>query len=149
MGRNSTFRLLGASNHADHERQKDDFYATEPLATKLLVRIEDFEGDILEPDCGQGHTSKDQRDWSKFKIKKRKFDPKTLQPFDKVLVKMSDDGYTTWFADFVSTVGTAYDRVPCVMSKADSDMVIPYNDETKHLVGTSNEAPEYYKYWED
>lgn len=58
MVRNSTFRLLGASNHADHERQKDDFYATEPLATKLLVRIEDFEGDILEPACGQGHISK-------------------------------------------------------------------------------------------
>lgn len=25
----------------------------------------------------------------------------------------------------------------------------PYNDETKHLVGTTYEAPEYYKYWED
>ena len=27
--------------------------------------------------------------------------------------------------------------------------VIPYNDETKHLVGTTDEAPEFYKYWED
>ena len=25
---------------------------------------------------------------------------------------------------------------------------IPYNDETKHLVGTTDEAPEYYRYWE-
>ena len=35
--------------------------------------------------------SKDQRDWSKFTapwLKKEKFDPKTLQPFDKVLVKI-------------------------------------------------------------
>lgn len=24
---------------------------------------------------------------------------------------------------------------------------IPYNDETKHLVGTTKEAPEFYKYW--
>lgn len=31
--------------------------------------------------------SKDQRDWSKFKIKKHKFDPKTLEHFDKVLVR--------------------------------------------------------------
>ena len=31
--------------------------------------------------------SKEQRDWSKFKTKKPKFDPKTLQPFDKVLVR--------------------------------------------------------------
>ena len=26
---------------------------------------------------------------------------------------------------------------------------IPYNDDTKHLVGTTDEAPEYYKYWEE
>ena len=26
---------------------------------------------------------------------------------------------------------------------------IPYNDETKHLVGTTGEAPEYYRYWDD
>lgn len=23
-------RIIGASNHADHEREKDDFYATDP-----------------------------------------------------------------------------------------------------------------------
>ena len=26
---------------------------------------------------------------------------------------------------------------------------IPYNNDTKHIVGTTKEAPEYYKYWED
>ena len=26
---------------------------------------------------------------------------------------------------------------------------VPYNDDTKHLVGTTDEAPEYYRYWED
>ena len=26
---------------------------------------------------------------------------------------------------------------------------IPYNDDTKHLVGTFEEAPEFYRYWED
>ena len=26
---------------------------------------------------------------------------------------------------------------------------IPYNDDTKHLVGTTDEAPEFYRYWED
>ena len=26
---------------------------------------------------------------------------------------------------------------------------IPYNDDTKHLVETKEEAPEYYRYWED
>ena len=26
---------------------------------------------------------------------------------------------------------------------------IPYNDETKHLVGTKENAPKYYRYWEN
>lgn len=26
---------------------------------------------------------------------------------------------------------------------------IPYNDDTKHLVNTTDEAPEYYRYWEE
>ena len=29
------------------------------------------------------------------------------------------------------------------------DFCIPYNDDTKQLVGTADEAPEYYRYWED
>lgn len=41
-------------------------------------------------DCFDGECtlfpSKEQRDWSKFKTKKDKFDPKTLNSLDKVLV---------------------------------------------------------------
>ena len=35
----------------------------------------------------------------------------------------------------------------CIME--DITMVIPYNDETKNLIGTTYDAPEHYKYWED
>ena len=94
--------------------------------------------------------SKDQRDWSKFKIEKPKFDPKTLQPFDKVLVRLTKD--CIWNATFFSH----YDKevnwgcCPCVTTSCKSyDKCIPYNDDTKHLVGTNEEAPEYYRYWED
>ena len=45
--------------------------------------------------------SREQRDWSKFKPKKPKFDPKTLQPFDKVLVRDSDE--TTFVGDLNET----------------------------------------------
>ena len=93
--------------------------------------------------------SKEQRDWSKFGAtwyKKDKFDPKTLKPFDKVLVR--DDASHTWKCNLFSNiikdgsypykcVGNAY------------TYCIPYNDDTKHLVGTTDEAPEYYRYWED
>lgn len=80
------------------------------------------------------------------KIKKEKFDPKTLQPFDKVLARQFKD--RPWIADFHSyydvcrgqSVGTGEFRYY---------YCIPYNEDTKHLLGSSNEAPEFYRYWEN
>ena len=97
--------------------------------------------------------SKDQRDWSKFKApwyKKDKFDPKTLQPFDKVLAASMADG--RWVCDFFSHLGESIrdsGRLYVGTGFGAYDRMIPYNDETKHLLGTSLEAPEYYRYWED
>ena len=97
--------------------------------------------------------SKDQRDWSKFTApwyKKDKFDPKTLKVFDRVLARIDGGDVYCWFADFVSTPTIEkYDLLPSVMSNKVANMIIPYNDDTKHLVGTTDEAPEYYRYWED
>lgn len=91
--------------------------------------------------------SKDQRDWSKFTApwyKKDKFDPKTLNPFDRVLCK---NGLDMWRCDlFSSYVGTY--ACPNVCLGGSYTYCIPYNDDTKHLVGTTDEAPEYYKYWD-
>lgn len=93
--------------------------------------------------------SKDQRDWSKFTApwyKKEKFDPKTLQPFDKVLVR---DGHEEkWNAILFSHFCNEY-NFPFVGNTTNWRYCIPYNDDTKHLVGTTDEAPEYYRYWED
>lgn len=55
--KNSLFRTLGASNHSLGEREKNDYYATEPKATEWLLRLETFNGPILEPSCGEGHIS--------------------------------------------------------------------------------------------
>ena len=94
--------------------------------------------------------SKDQIDWSKFTApwyKKEKFDPKTLKPFDKVLVKLSNDD--VWIADFFSYYDKLekYMKYVCITHLA--VFCIPYNDDTKHLLGTNKEAPEFYKYWDD
>lgn len=51
------FRLIGASNHTAHDRQREDYYATEPKATEQLCAIEKFSNPILEPACGEGHIS--------------------------------------------------------------------------------------------
>ena len=57
-GTASAFKTIGASNHCDHDRADNDYYATEPAATDWLVRIEKFRGPILEPSCGEGHISR-------------------------------------------------------------------------------------------
>ena len=93
--------------------------------------------------------SKEQRDWSKFELKKPKFDPKTLQPFDKVLVKKGDKSYHVWFPDFISLPPNDVDETILCMTIDDVVMAIPYNEETKCLVGTNKEAPEFYRYWEN
>lgn len=94
--------------------------------------------------------SEECRDWSKFKAPVKKFDYFTLKPFDRVLARIGNGDAYWWFADFVSVPATVYDRIPpCIMSNKDCDMIIPYNDDTKHLIGTSDEAPEYYRYWEE
>ena len=93
--------------------------------------------------------SKDQRDWSKFTApwyKKEKFDPNTLQPYDKVLVR-DCDAYM-WKPTFLSYINNAI-IYPYVCGYSAYRYCIPYNDETKHLSGTTEEAPEYYRYWEE
>lgn len=92
--------------------------------------------------------SKDQRDWSKFvrfwdKPKVEKFDPKTLQPFDKVLVRTELKG--VWNIDLF---GYKKDPFAVCLDTAINDC-IPYNEETKHLLGTNDDCPEYYKWWEE
>lgn len=54
----SVFQALSASSHSDRDREKYDFYATEPKAVELLLEKESFTGKIWEPACGQGHISK-------------------------------------------------------------------------------------------
>ena len=55
--KNSIYKTLGASSHSKEERQCDDYYATDPVAAELLLRVENF-SDVLEPACGEGHLSK-------------------------------------------------------------------------------------------
>ena len=105
---------------------------------------EEFNGEcILFP-------SKDQRDWSKFTapwLKKKKFDPKTLQPFDKVLARDLDTD-AGWICSFFSHYcnGGLY---PCVCVGDAYSVCIPYNEDTACLVGTKDEPSEFYRYWED
>ena len=112
------------------------------------LRYSDDWGNHLHSDECTLFPSKDQRDWSKFerfwdKPKKEKFDVNTLQPFDKVLMRTNDR--SIWEPDFFGykdgnwIMGVTVGNVEC----------IPYNEETKHLIGTKEDCPEFYKWWEE
>ena len=104
-----------------------------------------FNGDcILFP-------SKEQRDWSKFTApwyKKDKFDPKTFKPFDKVIVR--DSFKDKWNCSFFSYICDDDNYFPYITTNFNTgySFCVPFNDETKHLLGTTDEAPEFYKYWD-
>lgn len=127
--------------------ENDDGYPIKVLVkgitdsfTKEGRLFSDYEGEcVLFP-------SKEQRDWSKFKVKEHKFDPNTLNPFDKVLIR--DSKYEDWRCDIFSHIhnkGDYYFRTITTYSA----YCIPYNDETKYLVGTTKDAPEFYRYWKN
>lgn len=88
--------------------------------------------------------SKDQRDWSKFNIEP-KFDINTLQPFDKVLTRDWDD--STWRCNIYEYFkkGKCY---PFITMNGVCNQCVPYNEETKHLVGTTAMPPKKYITWE-
>lgn len=94
--------------------------------------------------------SKEQRDWSKFerfwdKPKVEKFDLKTLQPFDKVLVRV--DKNDCWMAAHFSHVDDYTHKAVC--DTFYYTQCVPYNEETKHLVSKTDDCPEYYKWWRE
>ena len=92
--------------------------------------------------------SKDQRDWSKFerfwdKPKVEKFDVNTLQPFDKILARDYQD--ELWSVELFSHKTGNIVRGLC----HNWCYAIPFNENTKHLIGTREDCPDYYKWWEE
>lgn len=120
-----------------------DRYGVSDGITKDGRIYEEFQGEcMLFP-------SKEQRDWSKFEYKnpKPKFDHKTLKLMDKVLVRNSDDN--KWRCALYSyTIDgnevNKYVTIDCSYNY--HRYCIPYNEDTQHLTGTTDEAPEFYKY---
>lgn len=118
--------------------------SSRPLVTSLTKNGQNYYG--YDGECTL-FPSKDQRDWSKFvrfwdEPKKEKFDVNTLQPFDKVLVR--DYLNECWNVDVFGFILNNYIRCTTTWRYC-----IPYNEETKHLVGTKEDCPEFYKWWKE
>lgn len=104
-------------------------------------------------DIGLSLTYKDLEQWE---FAPNKFDISTLKPFDKVLVR--NGGQDKWQAGLFSyleekKIGVDYGSYTKYFKgittyNVNSDFYnycIPYNYDTKHLVGTTKEAPEFYQ----
>ena len=85
-----------------------------------------------------------------YELVPNKFDPKNLIPFDKVLVRdsriVSDSPSSWWRCQIFSFIEEEDKDYPYVCIGESYSYCIPYNDDTKHLVGTNKEEPEYYRY---
>lgn len=80
----------------------------------------------------------------KLEEEKQKWNPDTLQPFDKVLVRDNVSQY--WCGNlYLYTDKETDSEYPYFCINDSVKYCIPFNDDTKHLLGTSDEAPEYYR----
>lgn len=77
--------------------------------------------------------SKENRDWSTFKVPKKEYE---FKPFDKVLVRDTDDG--EWCIELFSYIEpNNTHKYVCLTTSW--DQCIPY-EGNEHLLGTSNPA---------
>ena len=112
-----------------------DEYYTE----KVNAYTEDGELDIERP-------YSDDLFFAPEKDKEQRFNPKTLKPFDKVLGRDYNSG--RWKCGLFSHIMDE-SIFPYICIGNSFIYCIPYNDDTKHLAGTDEKAPEYYRYWEE
>ena len=130
---------------------KDDKYPIEIKigeGSKMIVDIT-INGRLLEEFPGECtlFPSKEQRDWTKFRFKKPKFDPMTFKPYDKVLVRDNDS--LAWICQYFSYIIQDEEKYPYACICYSYRYCIPYNDDTKHLLAKKDKAPEFYRYWEE
>lgn len=87
---------------------------------------------------------KEETDTTSEPTEEKPFTIDDFKPFDKVLVQ---DMRSHWTCDFYIRYDNLHKLYVCISSTWDK--CIPYNDETAHLLNTTNDCPEKYKTWED
>ena len=61
----TTFSTLGASSHSKHDREINDYYATDPSTIESLFQKINFSDTIWECACGEGHLSEAIKEYGK------------------------------------------------------------------------------------
>ena len=79
--------------------------------------------------------------YKELKLHKPHYDISNFNPFDKVLVRYDDS--CTWGVSFLGR----YDGMFICCSNICFTQCIPFNDDTKHLLGTTDMPDEMYINW--
>lgn len=137
--------------------QKVEFSTSEPLisvknqigATRQFFSNGKYLSGFEESECLL-FPSKENRDWSTFKVPVKRMKITEFKPFDKVLCRLTSVG--RWHCDFFSERCYPVSGKPFIYTVGKSGyyhQCIPYNEETAHLIGSAEDCPEYYKWWEE
>ena len=131
------------SDYVDVEIDNEEIWTFNTNATITFSNRESLEL-MLFP-------SKEQRDWNKFAApwykNENKFDPKSLIPFDKVLVRNIQSN--NWDIEHFSHIDERSKPYQFYCLENNYAYCIPCNHDTEHLVGTTDEPQEFYRYWEE
>ena len=79
-----------------------------------------------------------------------KFDITTLKPFEsRVLVRNSDNGFwqPTFWGIYEAEKANEHHYRNYLTTKGFFRHCIPYNDDTKHLIGKTDDCDDFYKTW--
>lgn len=124
--------LLKVTGINDVSYQLENIYGNRYYKEKTFVEDETFWKPATEQELINAN------------IKEKQFTVNSLKPFDKVLVRNYDD--TKWVIDLFAFYDYS-DRTYIVAGGFKCRYCIPYNDETKHLLGTTDDCPDKYKTW--
>lgn len=90
---------LGSSNHTEHIRSKNDFYATPPLAVKHLLDVEDFNNNVWEPACGMNHIVNELR-YRAYNVKCSDINKMVDDPYIEIIDFLNFEG--KWDGDIIT-----------------------------------------------
>jgi len=92
-------------------------------------------------DTGLDHIILTHPDYKELELPKPHYDISNFNPFDRVLVRQDDS--CTWGASFFGR----YAGMFMCCNNACFIQCIPFNDDTKHLLGTTDMCDEMYINW--
>lgn len=122
---------------------------SDQLCQYLIIGITDTHYTIEEVEAKFKYAEPIDND-KNWELVTNKFDINTLKPFEsRVLVRNSDNGFwqPTFWGVYEAEKANEHHYRNYLTTKGFFRHCIPYNDDTKHLIGTTNDCDNYYKNW--